>query len=116
MKLKCLSVRQPYACAILTGQKVEEYRSWPTAYRGPLAIHAAQNLVRDAFADFPNFQADRVPRGVILGVVEVIDCVEGGDGWAWLLASPRWLAEPVACSGRLGLFTVELPDHLLSMS
>src|SRR5262245_28147531 len=102
MRLMCLSVRQPYASAILTGQKVEEHRSWRTNHRGPLAIHASNTLARVAsFSDYPNFHPRRVKRGMLLGLVDVLDCVEMADldeegnyvtCFAWLLKSPRWLS------------------------
>jgi hypothetical protein len=41
-----LSVRQPWAWAIVSGYKDVENRSWPTNYRGTLFIHAGQRLDR----------------------------------------------------------------------
>lgn len=38
--MKALTVRQPYAWAIATGEKTVENRSRPTKHRGELAIHA----------------------------------------------------------------------------
>lgn len=42
--LKALSVRQPWAHAIVLGAKTIENRSWPTNMRGTIAVHAAQAL------------------------------------------------------------------------
>jgi hypothetical protein len=39
--MKTLSVRQPYASLICWGLKKIENRSWDTAYRGKLLIHAS---------------------------------------------------------------------------
>ena len=112
--MKALSVRQPHANLILTGKKVEEFRSWRTHHRGPLAIHAASTLDRDSFADRPELDPKRVKRGVILGVVDVVDCVEEVyGGYAFVLANPRWLREPITMKGKLGLFDVDIPPHLL---
>jgi hypothetical protein len=36
--------------------------------------------------------------------VDVTDCVEGADGYEWLLARPRALAAPLPCKGLLGLW------------
>lgn len=114
MELRCLSVRQPFASAILTGQKVEEYRSKLTRHRGPLAIHASKTLEPSAFGDYPNFRPDRVTLGAILGIVDVADCLEDVyDGFVWVLANPRWLSKPLPCKGRVGLFPVTIPDELL---
>lgn len=40
--MKALTVRQPWASLIAGGTKTIETRSWPTSYRGPLAIHAGK--------------------------------------------------------------------------
>jgi activating signal cointegrator 1 len=114
VNLTCLSIQQPFASAILTGQKAEECRSWRTSHRGPLAVHAGRRVRAEAFADYPNFSAGRVPTGRVLGVVDVVDCLEDVyAGWVWLLASPRWLKEPLPAKGRLGLFKIDVPDRLL---
>ena len=42
--MKALSVTQPWATLIATGQKQIETRSWGTRYRGPLYIHAAKRF------------------------------------------------------------------------
>jgi hypothetical protein len=39
--MKALSLLQPWATLIAIGAKQIETRSWNTAYRGPLAIHAS---------------------------------------------------------------------------
>jgi activating signal cointegrator 1 len=40
--MKALSLRQPFAGLVALGEKRIETRSWSTAYRGFLAIHAAK--------------------------------------------------------------------------
>ncbi len=42
--LKILSIRQPWAWLIAHGYKDIENRSWSTAYRGPLLIHAGKTV------------------------------------------------------------------------
>src|SRR6266446_3685372 len=37
-----LSLKQPWATLVVTGLKTIEVRSWPTARRGPILIHAAR--------------------------------------------------------------------------
>lgn len=44
----CLSLTQPWASLVAIGAKRIESRSWSTAYRGPLAIHAAKRFPTDA--------------------------------------------------------------------
>lgn len=45
--MRAISLWQPWATAIAVGAKRVETRHWPTAYRGPLVIHAAKRLVKD---------------------------------------------------------------------
>lgn len=46
--MKALSLTQPWASLVALGQKTIETRSWPTSYRGELAIHASQAMPRYA--------------------------------------------------------------------
>lgn len=119
--MKALSVRQPWATFIIDGLKTIEVRSWPTKFRGRLAIHVSQKLAGGFRA------ADWVdlPRGAIIGTVEVVGCkpltpeaakLAGFDDatpeeceglYGWELARPR-KCEPIPCSGALSLWRV--PD------
>lgn len=42
--MKALTLTQPWATLVAIGAKRIETRSWPTKYRGPLAIHAGAGL------------------------------------------------------------------------
>ena len=41
--MRALTLHQPWATLIAIGAKTIETRSWATAYRGPLAIHAGKS-------------------------------------------------------------------------
>ena len=83
--MKAISIQQPYATLIILGLKVFETRSWATPHRGPLLIHAACNFSNDnvELAHHPDIawhlaehgyrSFDELPRGVILGEVELLD-------------------------------------------
>lgn len=95
-KLKALSVRQPFAEQILRGGKVVEYRNVPVAYRGPVYIYASQYRPDDRdWADVEMEPTD-LPRGMVVGIVEVVGCHAGVDGYEWDLANPRRLPHPIA--------------------
>lgn len=47
VKIRALSLTQPYASLVALGAKRIETRSWPTSYRGPLAIHASKGFPRE---------------------------------------------------------------------
>jgi ASCH domain len=80
--LPALAVRQPWAWLIVNGFKDIENRSRRTHHCAPLLIHAS--LSRDSYAE--NVQLVKrkhgisvpleIERGGIVGVVDVIDCVE----------------------------------------
>lgn len=40
--MKAISLLQPWASLVAVGAKRIETRSWPTKYRGPLAVHASK--------------------------------------------------------------------------
>ena len=97
-----LSIRQPYAAAILAGLKRNEHRSWPTTHRGPLLIHAA--LSRGGLSDLWEHPALR--RGALLGTVDAVGCERYRGEFRWRLRNPRAFAAPVPYKGRLGLWEV----------
>jgi ASCH domain len=114
--LPAITVRQPWAWLIVNGVKDVECRSRPIRYRGLLLIHAGLSV--DGFEQNVNWVSKRyrisVPneleRGGIVGVVEVIDCVESHKSkwfekgsFGWVLANPRRLKfRP--CKGALSFF------------
>lgn len=68
--LKALTISQPFAELIASGEKWVENRSWPTSYRGPLAIHAGKGLQYLSRAELAEFQA-----GGVVAVAELVACV-----------------------------------------
>src|SRR5256885_3449452 len=77
--MKILSVRQPWATLIVNGHKDVENRTWRTLYRGQLLVHAAlraDDVTSDEIERRYAVQiGDDLPRGGVVGVVEVVDCV-----------------------------------------
>ncbi|MBC8084903.1 MAG: 2-oxoglutarate dehydrogenase E1 [Hymenobacter sp.] len=83
--MRAISLIQPYATLIMLGYdfKHHETRSWSTAHRGQLAIHAsvgrprwareaAENeLITAALAEH-GLAFDTLPRGAVLGTVDVV--------------------------------------------
>ena len=123
--LFALSVRQPFAWAIMEGWKDIENRSWPTKRRGTIALHASGNLTRSEYELFVQKRATRdrtipdfedLPRGAILGLVDIVDCVEKSRSqwftgpFGFVLDNPRKLPEPIVCNGALSFWRV--PDDI----
>jgi hypothetical protein len=114
---KALTIKQPWAWAIIYAGKDVENRSKPTRYRGPLLIHAG---LQDSLEGWEWLDEMGVPlpveppTGGIIGLVDLVDCVQGYDScWAmdgyyhWVLANPRpWKFVPML--GKLSMFDVDL--------
>ena len=96
--MKALSIRQPHAEAMFRGTKTTEYRAGPTKIRGRILIYAslgryepheeAQMLEEYGIDDI---SCDDLPRGVLIGSVELYDCDEG----EWYVRNPKRLDAPV---------------------
>jgi hypothetical protein len=105
--VKCLSVKQPYAYQIMTGEKPVEYRSWKVEYRGPLLITASASPSEPGLVDE---RGAPLPNGVMVCVVELFRITGTEGDYEWHLRSPRPV-RPQRLSGRLGLFEVD--DRLI---
>ena len=86
--LRVLTVRQPWAWAIIHGGKDVENRTWNIAgaYRGPVAIHAGlakfeqHNMASHALRAAHGTEVDaRILYGCVTGVVDVVDVHHADD-------------------------------------
>lgn len=125
-----LSIRQPWAWAVIFAQKDIENRAWRQPnpglhFRGRIAIHAAKGMTKAEYEEGRDF-IDRMGwtcpdphalhRGGIIGSVEVVDCVKTYDS-RWFFG-PRGIVlrnpEPCAfipASGALGYFRWQPADR-----
>lgn len=85
--MKAITLTQPWATLVAIGAKRLETRSWHTAYRGSLAIHAAKALPRQARdlaltepfygalwrGGFP-WGASELPFGCVIATCELFTC------------------------------------------
>jgi len=141
--MKGLTIHQPWASLICSNtplpagvpRKRIENRTWPTRYRGPMLVHSSLNhdAVQRAYVngrrlyELDREWCSRQPHGVLLGLVELVDCFQVGsegeqvalrrfpwlhghpyaDGpWCWVLGNARALVEPRPYTGSQGLWTV----------
>jgi len=116
--MRALSVRPPWAWAIAHANKRIENRTWPTSYRGPVAIHASQAFSRSETAELVRILGyDPDPalftRGAFVAVVDLADVVKAESiepspwlcgPYAWLLENVRPLRVDIPATGRLGLW------------
>jgi len=134
--MKALSLWQPWAALMAAHVKLHETRHWKTAYRGPIAIHAAKRLdVAGAPEDLciAALGADwrtTIPLGAVVAVGRLTGCrdahlirrlVTAGDleagnfsggRFAWRVEDLRELIEPIPTLGRQGLFDWLAPADL----
>lgn len=109
---KAVSLKQPWANMIASGQKTIETRKWPTDYRGPLLVVSSKT------PDIP-------PAGYAVALATLVDCRpmtradEASAGcalyrgaYAWVLRDVRRL-RPFPVRGRLGIYDVSVEDGTL---
>jgi hypothetical protein len=91
--MKALAIRQPWAWLIIKGIKDVENRTWSTNFRRQFLVHASQTM-----AETPSWVnaclsrkgiavPEDLPRGGIVGVATLVDCVHHAEisWWARLL-------------------------------
>lgn len=129
--MKALSIRQPWAWAILHAGKDIENRDWRTDFRGRVLIHTGKICTADDYESFlatmhtaslkhpfpdgltlPRRSA--LPLGGIVGEAEIVDCITSHDSpwffgkFGFVLRNARQLPfQP--CRGQLGFFEPDLP-------
>ncbi len=120
-----LSVRQPWAWAIISGGKDVENRDWRQPnpglkFRGRVAIHASSGMTRDEYDSVMPQGAPPIPpphllvRGAIIGHVQIMDIIRDPGhkmitsawfhGPVGLMLHDPVAIEPIPCSGALGFF------------
>lgn len=105
--MKALSVKQPWANMIASGEKTIETRTWATPYRGELIIVSSK-------------QPKIAPAGYALAIATLIDCrvMTRSDersaccriypkAHAWILSNIRRI-KPVPLKGSLGIYDCPL--------
>lgn len=121
--MKALSVKQPWASLIAAGVKTLEVRSRRTAHRGPLVICSSRSDAhsKEALAASKRLPGHPYPSGVMICLVDLVDCREGRDTdcraalcdpdgyFVWVLKNPR-ACPHVRVTGKLGVF--DLPDDI----
>jgi hypothetical protein len=87
--MKAITILQPFASLIACGAKKIETRSWPTKYRGPIAIHAgAKPLDTTSYFDrelyrfcdalgLPDiYSFTQLPHGAVIAIADLVDVWE----------------------------------------
>jgi len=128
LPVRAVTVSQPFAELIASGEKWVENRTWPTGYRGPVAIHAGKGLQY-----LNRRELERYYAGGVVAVAELVACVRldrlqagnpvefqslrdcgvappellqhsyASGPWCWVLQDVQ-RCEFVPCRGALGLW------------
>ena len=132
--MRALSLHQPWASCVVHGFKKIETRGWRTKHRGLLAIHAAKAWDREKRETLDHFLRlfpelsviEPVPRGGIVGVVDVVGCEPMTEAWiktqsrrelklgtyeldryGWALENPRRVEPMIPLNGQRILFSLD---------
>lgn len=73
--MKAISLTQPWASLVIDGRKHIETRSWPTSFRGVVAIHAAKSIDKTACKKF-GYDPEKIARGAVLGTAVLSGCFQ----------------------------------------
>lgn len=124
LPVKALSVRQPWAWALVNGYKDVENRKWKNSlFRGRVCIHASAGITQSEYSDAAGFMLARgiecplphkLKRGTIIGIVDIKDFVsESESPWFFgpkaLTIGDSWtiMNGPGRVKGDLGFFDWE---------
>lgn len=126
-----LTVRWPFAGAILYGGKNIENRTQKTNLRGVIYIHQGQTpdnfdgqakvarlvglLKSGREQAHARIAKTRDYFGHLIGTVEIVDCVLNSKSpwaiageWQYVLANPKALTKPIAHRGNVGFWKVQI--------
>lgn len=130
--MKALTICQPYAHLIVSGEKRIENREWSTKYRGKLVIHAGKS--RDWLTPGDEQRYHTQIFGYAIGIADLVDVlhidkIKRGDydnnypwlrkhnhthgKWCWVLENCQKLT-PIQRRGAQGLWN--LPDGLFQFN
>ena len=108
-EIKALSIKQPYPHHIFHDGKDVENRDWPTKGRGWVIVHAGVSKSELVMSNPIDAQ---MPRGGVVGVMRITDCVEEMDS-EWFFGRYGFVigeAFPlpiIPCRGALSLFRLD---------
>ncbi len=118
--MRAITLWQPYAQLIAVGAKKFETRSWPTKYRGRIAIHAAKAVhypspeVKEIMKEL-GLKMSELDYGKVVCTANLVDCVEMGEvlikGMNVLASQFKQARHELTCGGwSVGRYAWKLED------
>lgn len=127
IKVKVLTLRQPWATLVAEGIKKYEFRSWKTNYRGKVLIHAGTGIDKEDMKKYNNLNLE-FPSRKIIAIVEIEDCLKLTEelnkkiiaenniaygnkvrtGYVWKLKNIKKVDYNKEINGQLGLWNLNI--------
>lgn len=119
--MKALSVRQPWAWAIIHAGKPVENRTWKTKIRGEILIHASKTFDHEGYywikencrelsiGPFDIPKPNDFLKGGMIGIATLVSCVQSHPNpwffgpYGFVFEDPRPI-DFIPCPGKLGFF------------
>lgn len=112
MKIKAISLHQPWASMIKLGNKTIETRTWSTDYRGDLLIVSTRKPeIKGLLCGYALCVVNLVNcRKMILSDEAGARCSWNPKLWAWVLNDIRPVFDPFRVRGYQGIYEVEVEE------
>jgi hypothetical protein len=114
-EIKALSIKQPYPHHIFHDGKDVENRDWPTKGRGWIIVHAG---VSKSELDIDDDHQKALPRGGVVGMARIVDCVTEMDS-NWFFGRYGFVLRDafplplIPCRGQLSFFNLSAETNAL---
>jgi len=129
IKVKVVTIKQPFATLIKEGIKEYEFRTWKTKHRGKILIHAGQGIDKKAMKKYEHLNLE-YPSGQIIAEATLTDCIPIDEearkmleeknplvyssiikhkewkGYGWKLENVKSI-DPIPIKGKLSLWEYE---------
>lgn len=126
MRIRVITLKQPWASLVANGLKIYEFRNMNYSYRGKILIHAGKGVDREALKRVKEYNLE-YPQSKILAEVEIVDCIQIDDkfnkflnnldspiygkkkrtGFAWKLQNVKMLDCKNEISGKQGIWYID---------
>ena len=130
MRIRVITLKQPWASLVANGLKIYEFRNMNYSYRGKILIHAGKGFDKDAMERVKDYNLD-YPTAKILAEVEIVDCIKIDNnfneminklnspvygnkkrtGYAWKLENINKINIDKTINGKQGIWYIDL-EHL----
>ena len=130
MKIRVITLKQPWTSLVANGLKIYEFRNMNYSYRGKILIHAGKGFDKDAMERVKDYNLD-YPTAKILAEVEIVDCIKIDNnfyeminklnspvygnkkrtGYAWKLENINKINIDKTINGKQGIWYIDL-EHL----